>query len=151
VVLRVDEAILKERILCGKVSNDLRKIILETLIGKANGMFRLVSLHIESLCDPVRIKTKANDLDALVHLRRDLQVSYDSILARISNSQDSNPELAHRILKWLLCAREPLPSLDLIFTVSWDMDPNPKVLLIAFVKSQHIVCSRYPRQFLLCN
>lgn len=127
VVFRVDEAILKERILCGEVSNDLRQKIIETLIGKANGMFRLASLHIESLCDPARIKTKANVLDALVHLPQDLQLSDDSILARISNSQDPNPELANRVLKWLLCARESLPSLGFIIAVSWDMDGQDRL------------------------
>ncbi|KAH7308795.1 hypothetical protein BKA65DRAFT_519930 [Rhexocercosporidium sp. MPI-PUGE-AT-0058] len=56
VTSRVEEAISKERILCGKVPRELKNIIVETLTRKAEGMFRLISLHIQSLCDPVRSK-----------------------------------------------------------------------------------------------
>ena len=129
VVSRVDEAIIKERILCGLVSNDLRKRIIETLIKNANGMFRLPSLHIESLCDPAQIKTTSNVLDALAHLPRDLQVSYDSILTKISSSQYPNPELANRILKWLLCAQVPLSSQIFVFAVGWDINDQDPIQL----------------------
>jgi hypothetical protein len=129
VVSRVDEAIIKERILCGLVSNDLRKRIIETLIKNANGMFRLPSLHIESLCDPAQIKTTSNVLDALAHLPRDLQVSYDSILTKISSSQYPNPELANRILKWLLCAQVSLSSQIFIFAVGWDINDQDPIQL----------------------
>jgi len=121
VVTSVDDAIEKERILCGRVSYDLRQTILDTLISQAKGMFRLVSLHIESLCNPHRIKTKANVLDSLAHLPTDLKLSYDRILAQIQNTQYPNPRLAERILKWLLCAREPLPSKTFLIAISSDM------------------------------
>jgi len=48
VTSRVKEAIDKGRILCGNVPHDLKIIIVETLIGKAEAMFRLISLHIQA-------------------------------------------------------------------------------------------------------
>jgi hypothetical protein len=49
---RVDEAVAKDRIICGSVSQSLKRAILESLIQKASGMFRLASLHIDQLCNP---------------------------------------------------------------------------------------------------
>lgn len=105
---RLQEAISKEKILCGQVSKELQETIEHTLIQKASGMFRLVSLHLLSLCDPDQIKTKANVLHALAHLPPDLKRSYDAVLAQIKSSRQPNPELADRVMKWLLYAREPL-------------------------------------------
>jgi hypothetical protein len=121
VITSVDEAIKKERILCGRVLWDLRQTIFDTLISQANGMFRLVSLHIESLCNPYRIKTKANVLDSLAHLPTDLKLSYDTILAQVQNTQYPNPLLAERVLKWLLCAREPLRPKTFLIAICSDM------------------------------
>lgn len=108
VTSRVSEAILKERILCGRVPQQLRNVIVETLIQKSEGMFRLASLHIDRLCDPSQVKTQANVLDTLDHLPLDLKRSYDTILAQIAGSQHPNPRIADRVIKWLICAREPL-------------------------------------------
>jgi len=114
---RVEEAIRKGRLLCGEVPGSLKSTIVQTLIQKAEGMFRLVSLHIDSLCDPIRIKTKSNVLDALSKLPRDLKRSYDTVMTQISNSQDPNPMLAARAMKWLLCAQESLGSKDFILAI----------------------------------
>lgn len=120
IVVRVDEAISQGRLLCGKVSRNLRETIVETLSKKAEGMFRLVSLHIDSLCDPERIKTKANVLNALADLPRDLTKSYDTIMLQISRSQHPNPEMASRILNWQLHAHESLESSAFILAICVD-------------------------------
>ena len=105
---RLQEVISREKILCGQVSKELQETIEHTLIQKASGMFRLVGLHLLSLCDPDQIKTKANVLHALAHLPSDLERSYDAVLAQIKSSRQPNPELADRVMKWLLYALEPL-------------------------------------------
>ncbi|PVH80192.1 hypothetical protein DL98DRAFT_208852 [Cadophora sp. DSE1049] len=122
VTFRVEEAIDKGRILCGKVPQDLRNIIAETLIRKAEGMFRLVSLHVQSLCDPSRIKNRANVLDTLDHLPLDLKRSYDTIFGQITTSQYPNPDIADRVIKWLLFAQEQLPADVFIIAVRSDLD-----------------------------
>ena len=118
VVTRVGEAITDGRLLCGKVSSELRGTIIDILIKKAEGMFRLVSLHIQTLCDPYRIKTAANVLEALTHLPQDLTESYASILAQINNSQDPNPKIAESVMKWMLCAQEALDAETFMIAVS---------------------------------
>lgn len=105
---RVHEAIRDGKLLCGRVSDHLKNIIVQRLIEKAKGMFRLVSLHIDSLCDPYRIKTEANIHHALAHLPEELGKSYDVIISYIMQAEDPNPLLASRMLKWLLCSRETL-------------------------------------------
>lgn len=119
---RVRDAIRKEKILCGRVSTKLRDEIISTLIGKAKGMFRLVSLHIDSLCDPARVKTRANVLHVLANLPPDLEKSYDYILAQIAGSQKPNPEIASRVFKWLLAVREQLTSQTFILAICAGME-----------------------------
>ncbi|KAL2069304.1 hypothetical protein VTL71DRAFT_15642 [Oculimacula yallundae] len=115
---RVEEAISKERILCGKVTQALKNTIVKILIQKAEGMFRLASLHIQSLCNPSQIKTRANILDTLEHLPLDLMKSYKSIHAQIISSRYPNAEIADRVIKWLLYARETLPATVFIVAIS---------------------------------
>ena len=117
---RVDDAIARKKILLGKVPDDLRKAIIKSLVEKAQGMFRLVSLHIETLCDPSRIKTRLNVLSLLSALPRDLKLSYDGVLAQIRTSEDDNPGIADRIFKWLLCARAPLQAEAFLVAISTD-------------------------------
>lgn len=47
--------------------------------------------------------------------------SYDLILKQISNSQYPNPDLALRALKWLLCARHKLYTIEFIAAISVDL------------------------------
>lgn len=122
VTSRVRDAIRKEKILCGRVPSKLRDEIISALIGKAKGMFRLVSLHIDNLCDPTRVKTRANVLQVLANLPPDLEKSYDYIIAQITSSQKPNPEIASRVFKWLLAARQQLTSQTFILAVCAGMD-----------------------------
>ncbi|KAF7929613.1 hypothetical protein BELL_0068g00030 [Botrytis elliptica] len=107
---RIKEAIRQDKLLCGRVSSRLENIIIGKLIKKANGMFRLASMHIDSLCDPYRVKTEANVHHALDHLPQELGKSYDVVISQIIQAEYPNPLLASRALKWLLCSREALNS-----------------------------------------
>jgi nucleoside-triphosphatase THEP1 len=114
---RVDEAVAKDRIICGSVSRTLKETISEIIVQKASGMFRLASLHIDQLCNPERIKTEDNILSALANLPRDLKKSYDVIMSQILDSQEPTPSLAERILKLLHCSQQGLRSEGFIFLV----------------------------------
>ncbi|KAF7954213.1 hypothetical protein EAE96_005342 [Botrytis aclada] len=107
---RIKEAIREDKLLCGRVSSRLKNIIIGKLIKKANGMFRLASMHIDSLCDPYRVNTEANVNYALDHLPQELGKSYDVVMSHIMQAEYPNPLLASRALKWLLCSREALDS-----------------------------------------
>ncbi|KAF4620181.1 hypothetical protein G7Y89_g14641 [Cudoniella acicularis] len=126
---RVDEAIRKEKILCGAVSENLRLGIINTLIDKANGMFRLASLHIERLCDPHHIKTASNVINTLSNLPSDLKHSYQAVMTSIAQSEEPTPKLAQRIMKWLLCAQEAPNSETFIFAICYDMPGSSTLTL----------------------
>ena len=80
--------------------------------------FRLVSLHIQSLCDPAKIKNEANVHHALGLLPQELNQMYDIILSQISTSCEPNPEVASRVLKWLMSAQRPLKAGEFIASVA---------------------------------
>jgi ankyrin repeat protein len=85
-----------------------------------NCRFRLPGLHIETLCDPQQVKTEDNVRYGLERLPKKLNDSYDLIYEQISNSQYPNPELASRIMRWLICAQCQLSTDDFIAAISVD-------------------------------
>lgn len=127
---RVDESISTGKCLCGMTSHtqNLRDTIVQTVVEKAQGMFRLVSLHIQSLCDPSKVKTPQNVLYTLRQLPRDLKGSYKIIMEQINSSQEPNPEIAERIFKWLLCSQKSLAPQGFIFAVSMGLDLDMPLL-----------------------
>ncbi|KAF7898203.1 hypothetical protein EAF00_004649 [Botryotinia globosa] len=122
---RIEEAIREDKLLCGRVSSRLKNIIISKLIKKANGMFRLASMHIDSLCDPYRVKTEANVHYALDHLPQELGKSYDVVMSQIMQAEYPNPLLASRALKWLLCSRKALDSKTLPQAISVNNAGHP--------------------------
>ena len=84
--------------------------------------FRLVSLHIQSLCDPAKIKNEANVQHALSILPQELNEMYDIIFSQISTSCEPNPEVASRALKWLMSAQRPLKAGEFIASVAVDSE-----------------------------
>lgn len=70
--------------------------------------FRLVSLHIEALCNSQQIRSAEDVYQALGKLPKKLHDSYDHILSQIFNSEASTQELASRVIKWLWCAQTQL-------------------------------------------
>ena len=102
--------------------------------------FRLVSLHIQSLCDPQQIKTEENVYHALTKLPKKLNESYDVIYNQISDSHYPNAEIATRTLKWLLCAQRPMKSVELIAAVSVNSAGHASALSSADILS---VCCNF--------
>lgn len=87
--------------------------------------FRWVSLQIENLCDPRRMKREGDIRHELGRLPKTLKESYDTIYEQIRGSGPFSSSTAERVLKWLLCAQRPLHSAELIEAVSVDYDCQP--------------------------
>lgn len=83
-------------------------------------MFRLVSLHIYSLCDSYRIKAETNVHYTLRHLPQELGKSYDVVMSHIMGAENPTPLLATRTFKWIICAREALDSIGISQAVCAD-------------------------------
>ncbi|CZR67760.1 uncharacterized protein PAC_17659 [Phialocephala subalpina] len=120
--VEVEKAIAERRLLCGDVSQSLQEKIRQTLISGAQGMFRWVSLQIDNLCDPERMKHEEDIFEELGRLPKTLQDSYAIIHERIKTSVAPSRNLAYRAICWLLCARETLKSADFIAAVSVDQN-----------------------------
>ncbi|RDW72196.1 hypothetical protein BP5796_08230 [Coleophoma crateriformis] len=117
---QVAKAISEERLLCGEVSQDLEEHIVQTLISKAQGMFRLPSLHIETLCDPYQVKTEDNARHVLGKLPKKLNESYQLIFEQINMGEYPNPEIASRIMNWLMCALRKMDTAEFVAAISVD-------------------------------
>lgn len=112
--LRVREAIRERKLLWGRVSIELEDKIIRTLIHKSNAMFRLASLHIDSLYDTRRVKIEANVHHTLSQLPPGVCESYDARVLQILDATEPNSQLALRLLKWLPRACEAIDSKNFI-------------------------------------
>jgi hypothetical protein len=86
--------------------------------------FRWVSLQIDNLCDPGRIKHEKDVEQELGHLPRSLEDSYQVIHQRIKTSGPVSKSIADRAIAWLLCAKYSLRSSAFIAAVSVDLEGN---------------------------
>jgi ankyrin repeat protein len=81
--------------------------------------FRWVSLQIQNLCDPNRIKHEGDIRDELGRLPRTLKESYDVTYNEIVLKLGvASRTIAERTIKWLNCAQRPLKSRELVAAVS---------------------------------
>ncbi|KAL1599674.1 hypothetical protein SLS60_007477 [Paraconiothyrium brasiliense] len=120
--IKVEQAIEGKRLIKGNVSDQLKGKIIETLLSGAQGMFRWVSLQIQNLCDPRRIKYEGDIVTELGRLPQSLEESYDITYETITSSGEASRTVAERTLKWLLCAQRPLKLRELHAAVSVDLD-----------------------------
>ncbi|KAH6669479.1 hypothetical protein B0J14DRAFT_431832, partial [Halenospora varia] len=118
---QVYQAVRERRLLSGNVSGELQNHITNTLISKAQGMFRWASLQIQNLCDAQRIKHEQDIREELGKLPRDLKQSYDAIYSRIISAGSTSRAVAEKAMKWILCAQRRLNMEELIAAVSTDL------------------------------
>ncbi|KIM99246.1 hypothetical protein OIDMADRAFT_65994, partial [Oidiodendron maius Zn] len=124
ILLEVENAIQHKRLLNGQVSLQLKRSIVETLENGAQGMFRWVSLQLQNLCDPRRMRIEADVQQELGHLPKTLADLYAVIYKQILDSGQHSRQIAERVLKWLLIAQRPLKPAELLAAVSVDYYGN---------------------------
>ena len=101
----VCDLIFKNPYLRGKISRELESKIVENLTNRAQGMFRWVSMSLETLQSVNHI----NDLDgALAKLPTALHDLYTMIYAEICQTGTHERDIVIKTLKWLLCAQRLL-------------------------------------------
>ncbi|KAF7350253.1 NACHT and ankyrin domain protein [Mycena venus] len=83
----------------------LRDEILTKITDTVAGMFLLARLHIESLSEEATIKAVQ---EALKHLPKGLNATYDSAMKRIEGQGDKNKQIAYSTLTWVVNAKRPL-------------------------------------------
>ncbi|OCK79032.1 hypothetical protein K432DRAFT_300680, partial [Lepidopterella palustris CBS 459.81] len=115
---RVEEYIQDKKLLGGDVSVQLKKHVIETLAGGAQGIW--ASLQLQSICGP-GIIVEEDVREVLRHLPTDISNVYSTIYDRMSSQLGPKSRLImNRALKWLLCAQRPLSADELLAALSVD-------------------------------
>lgn len=88
----------------------LREQILETVVEKAKEMFLLAKFHMDSLVDCL---TVGEVLDALDHLPKEINHTYDQAMARIEKLSANRQRAVKKLLLWVTYAERPLKIAEL--------------------------------------
>ena len=84
---------------------ELKQVIVDSVIGKAHGMFLLASLQIKSLCQQIS-PTKVRQ--ALDGLPTGVFATYDNAFNRMSNQPKDDADIAMKAMSLVFCATRPL-------------------------------------------
>ncbi|KAJ7693073.1 ankyrin repeat-containing domain protein [Mycena rosella] len=84
---------------------ELQSEILSKIVENCKGMFLLAKLHIESLATMNSVKSAR---DALQHLPKDLEHTYDEAIDRINHQNEEDKKLGLLALAWVANAKRPL-------------------------------------------
>ncbi|RFU26917.1 hypothetical protein B7463_g9416, partial [Scytalidium lignicola] len=114
----VEKAVAQRRMLNGAVSKELQMRISMALDQGARGMFRWVSLQIQNLCDPRRMKIEEDILHELFHLPQSLQDLYSLVFDQIFELGHSSYQLALSSLQLLMAAVRPINWQEFLFLLS---------------------------------
>ncbi|KAL8800854.1 MAG: hypothetical protein Q9182_004874 [Xanthomendoza sp. 2 TL-2023] len=85
--------------------DDLRSMIVKTIVETSNGMFLIAVLHIDSLAKEDNIRDLKESLN---HLPKDLDNTYDDAMKRIKGQDSRKSARAEQVLKLISCATRPL-------------------------------------------
>ncbi|KAJ7435630.1 hypothetical protein FB451DRAFT_1379315 [Mycena latifolia] len=91
---------------CPELCNEIQAKIGEN----AKGMFLLAKLHIESLATKNTIKAVR---EALRHLPKDLQHTYNEAMERINHQTEEDRQMGMLALTWVASAKRPLSAAEL--------------------------------------
>ncbi|KAJ7444028.1 ankyrin repeat-containing domain protein [Mycena latifolia] len=108
----VDKQIQKSPRLCKHVQTrpELHDEIKSKLSSNADGMFLLAKLHTESLATKNTVKAVR---EALQHLPKNLNHTYEEAMNRIKNQNEDDRQLALQALTWVAYAKRPLSVAEL--------------------------------------
>lgn len=137
VISSLNKAIKPRGLLNGRVSLNLRRTIISTLCGGAQGMsvypkeppivlcrhliisfhrFQWVTSSLQLICNH-STNLESEICQLLENLPRDLAKIYDEIYEPISQKATQSDRLCYRILCWLLCATQPLSISEMMAAV----------------------------------
>ncbi|PBK85125.1 hypothetical protein ARMGADRAFT_1018166, partial [Armillaria gallica] len=115
------KAYIKTKLSSGRLAHhikgrgDLREEILTGVTSKADGMFLLAGMHMDSLAETPNRKALR---DALTKLPDNIWEAYDNALERVHGQSEDRQELAHRVFGWIVFARRPLTVLELQYALA---------------------------------
>ncbi|KAJ7444195.1 hypothetical protein FB451DRAFT_1568471 [Mycena latifolia] len=102
---------------------------------KSRGMFLLAKLHIESLATKNTIKAVR---EALQHLPKDLQHTYDDVMEQINHQNEEDRQLGMLALTWVANAKRPLSVAELREALG--IEPDSTFLDLDNLLDMDIIC-----------
>ncbi|KAI9043149.1 putative ferric reductase transmembrane component [Aspergillus affinis] len=92
----------------------LKERVIETLLGRCQGMFQWAALQIHQI---QRCKSEASVWKRLENLPDGLQKAYDEVWGQIENLEDCDKLIVSRAIMWVMAAKTPLLSGQLLCAV----------------------------------
>ncbi|RPB22319.1 hypothetical protein L211DRAFT_333519 [Terfezia boudieri ATCC MYA-4762] len=108
-------------LLHGKVSNELKEEIYNSLCQRCKGNFQLAALHLGFLRKMRREKDIKQNLTVLP---KTLTLAYDEIYEGILAQEGSAPQMALNAFRWIQCSMEPLSSKTLLDAIMVEIDSS---------------------------
>ncbi|KAI9853467.1 MAG: hypothetical protein M1824_001230 [Vezdaea acicularis] len=136
---KISLSIERKNLLNGRVPASLKNQIILSLEKGAQGMFRWVDLQIQNLCDPERIKHENDIRQELGRLPESLKALYKIVYERVMRSAPTSQSTAEKTMKWLLGAKCPLRTHELIAAVS--VDNKGRILKISTEELLDMCCN----------
>ncbi|KAI0817325.1 hypothetical protein GGR55DRAFT_12746 [Xylaria sp. FL0064] len=123
------------------MSEGLREKIVAALLEKSQGMFQWVSLQTKQI---LRLETEEAILDQLGKLPTDLRTAYDEIYEGVKSRHRSDRDLADNAFRWVMCAKEPLSSQQLLSALRINSEDDAFELSESLTESQLLhLCSNF--------
>ncbi|MCJ1245285.1 hypothetical protein MMC30_002488 [Trapelia coarctata] len=94
---------------------ELKETIVQTIMAKAQGMFLLAQLQMDSLA---RKRTKSGVREAVPRLPESLDGIYNEAIERIRRRDEEEVQLANKILSWITHSMRPLKVKELLYTLT---------------------------------
>ncbi|KAI1086934.1 ankyrin [Rostrohypoxylon terebratum] len=93
---------------------ELADQIRHTVIDRANGMFLLCRMHLDSLSRSITLKGLKDELNRIPKGENVVKDTYDQAMSRIRDQGANIEEFALRVIRWVCFARRPLKLAELL-------------------------------------
>ncbi|OTA89984.1 hypothetical protein M434DRAFT_33979 [Hypoxylon sp. CO27-5] len=93
-----------------ELSDDIRRIVVE----RANGMFLLCRMHLDSLSRAITLKDLKKELNRIPEGENVVKDTYDQAMTRIRDQGTEIEKFALRVIRWVCFAKRPLKLAELL-------------------------------------
>ncbi|KAI1452843.1 ankyrin [Annulohypoxylon moriforme] len=101
---------------------ELAEAIRRTVIDRANGMFLLCRMHLDSLSRSITLKGLKDELSRIPKGENVVKDTYDQAMSRIRDQGANIEEFALRVIRWVCFARRPLKLAELLCALAVSPD-----------------------------
>ncbi|KAI0836696.1 ankyrin [Hypoxylon sp. FL0890] len=101
-----------------ELSDDIRRIVVE----RANGMFLLCRMHLDSLSRAITLKDLKKELNRIPEGENVVKDTYDQAMTRIRDQGTEIEKFALRVIRWVCFAKRPLKLAELLCALAVSPD-----------------------------